>query len=247
MKTFRSHAALAFLTAALAALPSAGWEFPWHKERGTDAYCLQASFLSPGFTWDEEGPGALDLFDFADFLDAPKKTGEKLYRRAVCPVDIGILGIARARSTAGFSVNVFANTATNLGRQGYQFEDVLPEREACCSFAGIQLSGVGNIFEDVSGLQFAGGFNTLVYGRGLQAAGLANTVFDFSGVQLAVLLNFAETSRGVQVGLFNVATNGGCLQLGLLNVFSGAAKGLQIGLLNANIQQGFLPVLNFAY
>lgn len=239
--------ARACLAVALFALALPAGDPPVGPNRDTDAYCLQVSILSPGFSWGDRGPGALDMLDVASFLAPPEKAEKILYRRSVCPVDIGLLGLARARSTHGLAVNVFANAATNLGRDGYQTEGVVPERGACYSFSGLQLAGLSNLYEDLAGIQVAGGSCSAVYGRGLQGAGLVNTSFEFQGVQIAGLLNFTETFHGVQLGLFNVAADGCCLQVGLGNVYTGAAKGLQIGLVNANVQHGYLPVFNLAY
>lgn len=236
-------AVMAILSAAACAAPSTAGE----TRPAASACYLQASVFSAGFTWGVDGPGMLSLLALLDVLSNPRDAERDLYDHAFCPVDVGIVGFARARRTYGISANVFANGAANGDRTGYRWEGVLPERRNCHAFAGLQLAGLGNQYEEVRGLQVAGGSNSAVYGRGMQVAGIVDQAFDFDGVQISGLFNFCETLDGLQVGLFNVANGGRCVQIGVVNLFSGPMKGLQVGLLNGNLAFGFLPVLSLAY
>ena len=102
---------------------------------------------------------------------------------------------------------------------------------------GFEIAGLYNINkDDVNALQFAGVFN-LVGGsvNGLQLAGVHNMALGnvkgiqiagfvnrsegvVRGLQVSSLLNYAQSLRGIQVGLINVADSSSGLSIGLINI-----------------------------
>ena len=80
-----------------------------------------------------------------------------------------------------------------------------------------------NISGDVIGLQAAAAVNVSGNVTGFQAATVTNVIGDLTGLQIS-LINKAEVSRGVQLGLINMAKE----------------TGVQFGLINY-IEDGFLP------
>jgi hypothetical protein len=102
---------------------------------------------------------------------------------------------------------------------------------------GFEVAGLYNINKDqVNALQFAGVFN-LVGGsvNGLQLAGVHNMALGnvngvqaagfvnrsegvVRGLQVSSLLNYAQSLRGIQVGLINVADSSSGLSIGLINI-----------------------------
>lgn len=210
-----------------------------------DAYAVQLSFLSPGFTCSEEGLGTLSLLEFGHSVKA--KLSSPRHGVVYCPVDVGLAGSISARTTWTLAANVFWNALADGKGAGYRQDGVVPSRETCTRAYGLHASGLMNAFELAAGVDLAGVGNSASYFSGVQVAGVANHVFDAQGVQVAGLANMCDYFRGVQIGLMNVSGEGGGLQVGLLNAFTGRATGLQIGLVNKNVNGGLLPLVNLAY
>lgn len=103
-------------------------------------------------------------------------------------------------------------------------------------YAGIQLSGMANINGGrMAGCSVSGMLNVAgSTARGMQLAGIGNiTAGTSQGVQLAPLGNVTGGSMsGVQVALFNYADSVRGLQLGLVNIYKHRMKGVQLGLAN---------------
>lgn len=210
-----------------------------------DVYSLQLSFLSPGVVRSSDG---FSFLSPVDFLNGRAKKKAIDYASVYCPIDIGVSGAFRGHANYLLAVNLLGNTLADDSRGGYPLEGVVPTRETSCLVHGLQVALLGNSLESVDGIQLAGGLNSSSYFRGVQFSGIVNHVFDAKGVQVAALFgNVCDSLAGVQIGLFNVATEGRGLQLGLVNLLHGRSAGLQIGLLNRNLASGTLPIVNVAY
>lgn len=85
----------------------------------------------------------------------------------------------------------------------------------------------------VRGLALTGLVSDVQTLRGAQLSGLASRCRDLAGTQFSLALNRVEgRMRGLQVGLFNVATQ---------------LQGVQIGLLNTNAAGWTLPLINVSW
>jgi len=85
---------------------------------------------------------------------------------------------------------------------------------------GLQLSGIYNYSEDMHGAQFSGIINNAAKMDGYQAAGICNLSKETVGCQMASIFNYTENlkTKGVQIGLVNVAKETQGFQIGLLNL-----------------------------
>lgn len=99
---------------------------------------------------------------------------------------------------------------------------------------GFQVAGALNLNKkELTGFQIAGGMNLSENSSGVQFAGLGNVVFDTSsGAQVAGLFNVANVMIGVQVALYNNASQVNGVQLGLVNICDSFSSGFTGGLLS---------------
>lgn len=171
--------------------------------------------------------------------------------RSISGLRFGLL-VSENRTVDGFDLNL--GGGTSHGGNGIQIS--LVGNGVHNHYNGIQLAGLTNWMHghvDTAGFQGALLLNRQPYG---QAAGLKTAFMNQHGTQIGAqigVFNGANDSRGVQVGMLNLAgvTNRGLqiavgnwteanpgVQIGIANRAKG---GLQIGLLNFNVN-GFLPV-----
>ncbi|MGX5816969.1 LA_2272 family surface repeat-containing protein [Chitinophaga lutea] len=150
-------------------------------------------------------------------------------------------GVNRIRGhVSGVQVAGIANTTH--GFKGAQAAGGINHVDGAAE--GVQVSGVGNYSRDsLNGAQIAGGLN-ISAGRvnGWQVAGIGNWGHDVHGLQLAGGGNFAiGSSKGLQLGLFNVTGHLRGLQFGLIN-FADSSDGASIGLINIVRHNGYYSV-----
>ncbi len=154
----------------------------------------------------------------------------------------GVSNIVRGKMY-GIQISGINNLVTEGGR-GIQISGINNLMRG--KISGIQLAGVGNTsVGQVAGFQFAGIFNTSFKkfdgaqfsgafnfvsrsARGVQIAGASNMVFgSFSGIQISPI-NLADTVRGFQIGVINLARKYEYgIPIGLLNF--GGYYGIEIG------------------
>jgi len=96
---------------------------------------------------------------------------------------------------------------------------------------GISLAGVSNTIERGNGLIMAFGGNGVYQANGAMIAFWGNSAHNFSGVQISAENYINGRGTGVQIGLFNKATN---------------FRGIQLGLWNKNDKRS-LPILNWQF
>jgi len=97
---------------------------------------------------------------------------------------------------------------------------------------GMAIAGIANNIERLNGLAISPGGNRIYKARGVVIGGVyGNSANYFSGIQLGGENYILEKGRGVQIGLFNKATN---------------FKGIQLGLWNKN-QKRNLPIINWNF
>lgn len=109
---------------------------------------------------------------------------------------------------------------------------ILADERCDVSGASVQLLAQTNV-GTVRGVALTGLVSDVRTLRGAQVSGLASRCRDLTGAQVSLALNRAEGHvRGVQIGLFNVATQ---------------LRGVQIGLLNTNAAGWTLPLLNLSW
>jgi hypothetical protein len=96
---------------------------------------------------------------------------------------------------------------------------------------GITITGLGNITERYNGITISGIGNDSFKTNGMAVAFIANSSQYFNGIQISAQ-NFIETKgTGLQIGIFNKATN---------------FKGIQLGLWNKNDKRS-LPLINWNF
>lgn len=97
---------------------------------------------------------------------------------------------------------------------------------------GISIAGVSNTIERSNGLMVGFGGNQVYQGNGLMLAGLfGNHAQNFNGLQISAENYIEGRGIGVQIGIFNKATN---------------FRGIQLGLWNKNDKRS-LPILNWQF
>ena len=97
---------------------------------------------------------------------------------------------------------------------------------------GIALAGITNTIERGNGLMIAYGGNEVYHGNGIMVGTLfGNSTNTFNGLQISAANFISEKGSGLQIGIFNSATN---------------FRGLQLGLWNKNSKRS-LPILNWQF
>ena len=86
------------------------------------------------------------------------------------------------------------------------------------NITGIQGSGIVNVAQDVKGVQGSGIVNTAKDVKGVQGAGIVNVADDVEGVQISWIVNKANDVKGAQLGLVNIADEVHGIQFGLINI-----------------------------
>lgn len=100
---------------------------------------------------------------------------------------------------------------------------------------GLQLAAISNVARHIHGVQLSGFANIVgTPFRGLQLSGFTNIAMGIkAGVQISSLANIAsKTMRGLQLGTYNYADTLRGVQIGLLNIALQQPKGLQLGIIN---------------
>ncbi len=136
----------------------------------------------------------------------------------------GLFNVNRGNCTGVQAAGLFNQTADTL--TGVQLAGLINVARQSPHFS-VQAAGLLNIIRESTGpdssktapksIQLAGLLNTSNEITGVQAAGLMNTARDINGVQVAGLLNRAKRIHGVQIGIINSADELQGLQIGLLN------------------------------
>lgn len=111
---------------------------------------------------------------------------------------------------------------------------------------GLQLGALNIARGDTNGLQFAGVMNYGRGDvRGVQAAGFNVALRGMTGLQLGAV-NYAARPRGMQVAGLNIASQSTGMQVGFINFTRGKSRGVQLGLLNiaddADVAIGLLSI-----
>lgn len=120
-------------------------------------------------------------------------------------------GIVHGLQIAGFSNFVWGQS---MGVQIAGFNNFLRD-----GMAGLQLAGFNNLsMEDAKGVQIAGFLNIAKKDLNVaQVAGFGNyTAGTNRGIQLAGAFNFADTLKGIQLGLINVSDTSSGFSFGLI-------------------------------
>ncbi|MDC0707037.1 caspase family protein [Stigmatella sp. ncwal1] len=163
-------------------------------------------------------------------LMPPLATNTFLGPRSLNHVSIGVLG---ARSLQLRGVGLAAGVSWVDGTmEGLQTSGLV--NVAGGEVWGAQVALGGNLaFGGGQGVQVASLINSVEGSfTGLQLSGTANRADAvMRGLQLAAGVNAAETLKGVQVGLINLAGDATGTQIGLINV-GNEIRGLQLGILN---------------
>lgn len=100
---------------------------------------------------------------------------------------------------------------------------------------GVQISGISNIARDVKGLQLSAFSNVSRQSiEGVQLSAISNIAMGVNpGVQFSAIANVsANQMRGLQMGMYNYADTLRGVQIGLFNANVSNPKGVQIGLMN---------------
>lgn len=153
-------------------------------------------------------------------------------------IDLGI-GLNVSKKLSGIQVAGLANLVS----------DYLQHRTAS-SVTGIQIAGLGNQADHLSGVQIGGFGNGVEFdAAGIQIGLIGNGAGTIKGIQLARIYNYTEGSMtGMQIGAFNFADSVTGLQIGLFNKCR-KLSGMQLGLVN-HIEQSrfsYLPIINAAF
>ncbi|MBO0591985.1 hypothetical protein I2486_11265 [Cellulophaga sp. E16_2] len=97
---------------------------------------------------------------------------------------------------------------------------------------GVAVAGVTNTIERGNGLMIAYGGNDVYHGNGIMVGTLfGNSTNSFNGLQISAANFISEKGTGLQIGIFNSATN---------------FRGLQLGLWNKNSKRS-LPFINWQF
>lgn len=165
----------------------------------------------------------------------------------VSGIDLG-LGVSRSNSMTGIQISGVVNyTQSDHTEQGRGWPITHRSGDEANTAKGIQIGGLGNQVDYLSGIQVVGIANVVRYDAiGIQVALLANEVNGtIRGIQIGGINNFLSPKTsgviGIQIGLFNFAGDVTGVQIGLFN-FCVNLSGIQIGLLNY-IEQGRFPLM----
>jgi len=110
--------------------------------------------------------------------------------------------------------------------------------------SGVQISGVSNInMEETRGFQLAGVSNTnFGDSTGLIWSGTLNSVFgNTRGIMVSTFNVTTGEMRGIQVGTLNYATHSKGIQLGVINVAAEGSDSLPIGLISI-VRDGYFAL-----
>jgi hypothetical protein len=146
-------------------------------------------------------------------------------------VQASLLRNAAAGALLGTQVSLGMNAADGP-MEGVQFSSVFNRADGAVT--GAQLAvGVNLAGGPIRGLQLGGVFNSAQAASiGIQAsAGLNMAPGGIIGLQMGGVANWAESLRGGQAALFNVAGDATGMQLGVVNVAK-RITGFQFGLVN---------------
>ena len=99
---------------------------------------------------------------------------------------------------------------------------------------GFQIGGISNSTPKLRGFQIAGISNVASQEmRGFQLSGVTNIAYGMRGLQLSTIANIGTGDvKGSQIGAYNYADTLRGLQMGLINVSLSHPSGTQIGLVN---------------
>ena len=106
---------------------------------------------------------------------------------------------------------------------------------------GVQVGGVQNVARSLWGVQLSAMNNIAGTGmRGLQLAGVSNMAGSVErGAQVSPLLNLSTgVMRGLQLGSYNYADSLRGVQLGIINIAASHPRGVQVGLFNYTSDSG---------
>ncbi len=135
-------------------------------------------------------------------------------RDSVGGVQVNLLSSVTTGRMSGLQLSVMDNVSRQMG--GMQLSALLNANFS--AMRGLQLAGVSNLSGGVA--------------RGAQLSPLTNLSTGIMGGAQLAAYNYADTLRGAQVGIFNVAVaNDGGTQVGLVNI-SREPDGHRVGLVN---------------
>ena len=106
---------------------------------------------------------------------------------------------------------------------------------------GVQVGGVQNVARSLWGVQLSAMNNIAGTGmRGFQLAGVSNMAGSVErGAQVSPLLNLSTgVMRGLQLGSYNYADSLRGVQLGIINIAASHPRGVQVGLFNYTSDSG---------
>ncbi len=112
---------------------------------------------------------------------------------------------------------------------------------ATAGATGLQLSGAFNLAGKMTGAQLATAINLAGQAHGFQLSGGLNIARELSGFQLSPANLARGQTRGVQLGLINIAGPSTGLQLGLINIASSDRGLVPLGLVNVVGDGTFAP------
>ena len=96
---------------------------------------------------------------------------------------------------------------------------------------GINIAGLSNTIERANGLIVAYGGNEVYKGNGAMVGIFGNSAHHFNGIQISGVNRIEDRGVGLQIGIFNKASD---------------FRGLQLGLWNKNDKRS-LPILNWQF
>lgn len=164
------------------------------------------------------------------------------------------LGVFAATDTLrGVQVGALSSMALH-GADGFQLGGVLAMSAARARgvtvgglmtavdrMEGVQVGGVQNVARSLWGVQLSAMNNIAGTGmRGLQLAGVSNMAGSVErGAQVSPLLNLSTgVMRGLQLGSYNYADSLRGVQLGVINIAVSHPRGVQVGLFNYTSDSG---------
>lgn len=166
----------------------------------------------------------------------------------VSKLNVGLLG--RVDTLQGFQLSLLTGSTERLMHgmnvggllavsygQAYGMQAAGLISSASGDFRGVQIGGISNIAHRMQGVQMSLLSNeTLSPFRGTQVSLITNIAQSVkSGLQLSGVANIsAGYMRGTQIGTYNYADTLRGVQVGLFNIAVHNPKGLQVGLVNYN-------------